>query len=237
LSCELYERGYVVLPCVIDEAAVTALRDALSQILDGCVDSVRSRNTSVYAVRNLLALSPTVRQLADSQEVRRVVGPLLGGDAIVVRAILFDKTAGANWKVACHQDLSIAVRERIDVPGFGPWSVKAGVVHVQPPQEILERMVTLRLHLDDCSAENGALQVIPGSHREGVLSPAQVEDWRRRVQPVPCCVPAGGALLMRPLLLHASSSATAPGHRRVIHLEWSADELPEGLEWNEGNGT
>jgi ectoine hydroxylase-related dioxygenase (phytanoyl-CoA dioxygenase family) len=236
VSCELDENGYVVIPSVVDGSCMAALRDALAEVFHDSADSVRSKKTSVYAVRNLLTLSPAVRQLAGSPEVRRVVEPLLGAGARVVRAILFDKTAGANWKVAWHQDLSIAVRERIDVPGFGPWSVKAGVVHVQPPRAILERMVTLRLHLDDCSIDNGPLEVIPGSHRAGVLSPAQVEEWRRRVPPVACCVPAGGAMLMRPLLLHASSSATVPGHRRVIHLEWSADELPEGLEWNEGNG-
>jgi ectoine hydroxylase-related dioxygenase (phytanoyl-CoA dioxygenase family) len=94
-------------------------------------------------------------------------------------------------------------------------------------------MVTLRLHLDNCGPENGPLQLLPGSHRQGVLSPAQVQAWRERTTPVSCCVPAGGALLVRPLLLHASSAATAPGHRRVIHLEWSADELPGGLAWHE----
>jgi ectoine hydroxylase-related dioxygenase (phytanoyl-CoA dioxygenase family) len=125
------------------------------------------------------------------------------------------------------------VRERAETPGFGPWSVKAGVPHVQPPPELLARMLTLRLHLDDCGPANGPLQVLPGSHADGALSPAAVAAWRGRVPPEACLVPAGGAVLMRPLILHASSAATAVGHRRVVHLEWSADELPGGLRWHE----
>ena len=148
-----------------------------------------------------------------------------------MRGILFDKTPGANWNVVWHQDLSIAVRERRDVPGFGPWSQKAGVAHVQPPPTILERMLTVRLHLDDCDEANGPLLVLPGSHRSGRLTPEQVQQWRGKTAAVPCLVPSGGALLMRPLLLHASSSSQSPRHRRVVHLEYAAEALPEGLEW------
>ena len=36
---------------------------------------------------------------------------------------------------------------------------------------------------------------------------------------------------MRPLLLHASSIAIVPTHRRVIHLEYASQSLADGLEW------
>jgi ectoine hydroxylase-related dioxygenase (phytanoyl-CoA dioxygenase family) len=199
----------------------------------GGVDSVREKAGRVYAVRNLMAAVPAVAELATSPALRALVEPVLGGRAFPVRALLFDKTPGANWKVAWHQDLSIAVRTRIDVPGFGPWSVKAGVHHVQPPASVLERMLTVRLHLDDCGPDNGPLLVLPGSHVAGALSPAGVREWRARVAPVACHAPAGGAVLMRPLLLHASSAASAPGHRRVIHVEYANADLPGGLEWAE----
>ena len=142
-----------------------------------------------------------------------------------------DKTSEANWNVAWHQDLSIAVRERMDVRGFGPWSIKAGVVHVQPPREVLERMVTLRLHLDDCMAENGPLRVIPCSHSQGVLTPAKVSQMTSESKAVTCTVGTGGAIVMRPLILHASSKALRPSHRRVVHLEFSSAELPAPLQW------
>lgn len=132
-----------------------------------------------------------------------------------------------------HQDLAIAVDERIETAGFGPWSVKEGVVHVQPPPHILARMVTLRLHLDDCTAENGALRVLPGSHGQGELDADAIADWTARQPPVVCEIPKGGALLMRPLLLHASSPAKNPSHRRVLHVEYAAAELPNGLKWSE----
>ena len=101
-----------------------------------------------------------------------------------VRAILFDKTPSANWKVVWHQDLTIAVRERGVVSGFGPWSEKEGVVHVQPPIELLERMLAVRVHLDDCGADNGPVRVLPASHRVGRLSGEAIDEWRKLRAPV-----------------------------------------------------
>ena len=138
---------------------------------------------------------------------------------------------GANWKVPWHQDLTIEVRKKLDVSGFGPWSTKAGVVHVQPPASTLENMLAVRIHLDDCDESNGPLRVIPGSHRLGRLTSEQI--LRIAAQPaVRCTVPAGGVMLMRPLLVHASSACRDPRHRRVIHLEFAAGALPAGLEWH-----
>ena len=116
--------------------------------------------------------------------------------------------------------------------GFGPWSEKGGVPHVQPPAELLERMLAVRVHLDDCGAENGPVRVIPGSHRAGRLSPAAVDAWRAGAEPVDCLAERGAILAFRPLILHASSPAAAPAHRRVVHLEFAAEELPAPLEWH-----
>jgi ectoine hydroxylase-related dioxygenase (phytanoyl-CoA dioxygenase family) len=223
-------QGYAILPHILDANAVQSLLSVISKA-DDEGDSRRQKRGQIYALRNLLARVPEVAELAFSPAMRALVDPILGPHARVVRALLFDKTAGANWKVAWHQDLSIAVSERIDVEGFGPWSMKAAVQHVQPPIAVLERMLTLRLHLDDCFEDNGPLLVLAGSHAAGVLSPAQVADWRARVAPVACAVGAGGVVLMRPLLLHASSAATAPRHRRVVHLEFASGELPGSLKW------
>jgi ectoine hydroxylase-related dioxygenase (phytanoyl-CoA dioxygenase family) len=150
-----------------------------------------------------------------------------------VRALFFDKTPKANWRVSWHQDLTIPTRRRVEVPGFGPWSEKAGIPHVQPPASVLERMLTVRIHLDPCDSFNGPVRVLPGTHRHGKLTPAVIEAFRVSVQPVEAVVPAGGLLLMHPLLLHASSPALRPVHRRVIHLEYAADPLPSPLEWHE----
>jgi ectoine hydroxylase-related dioxygenase (phytanoyl-CoA dioxygenase family) len=229
---QLAHRGFAVVPDAVTPSTVLTLITAIEGARPD--PGLRQKNSRVYAMRNLLNLVPEVRELACSAEMSALIAPALGRSARVVRGLLFDKAPGANWKVAWHQDLSIAVRRRADVPGYGPWSVKAGVTHVQPPVQLLSNMLTVRLSLDDCGPDNGPLQVLPGSHAAGVLSPAQVAEWRRRVPPVACQVPPGGALLMRPLLLHASSEATSPRRRRVVHLEYAAGDLAGGLDWHEG---
>ncbi|MFM1767987.1 MAG: hypothetical protein RJA22_516 [Verrucomicrobiota bacterium] len=216
---ELAERGYVRVPGVLDAAAQAALREALGSVAGA-------------GRRGLLAI-PAVRALARSAPLRALAGLGLEGEPFPVRAIFFDKTPAANWAVAWHQDLTLAVAERVELPGFGPWSTKDGMVHVQPPAAVLERMLTVRLHLDDADEANGALRVIPGSHREGRLSAEAIQAWRGREAEVLCAAAAGDALVMRPLLLHASSRAAGARHRRVLHLEYAATPLPGGLRWHE----
>jgi hypothetical protein len=46
-------------------------------------------------------------------------------------------------------------------------------------------------------------------------------------------VKSGGAVVMRPLLLHSSTTAATPRHRRVLHFEYAAVDLPRGLKWFE----
>ena len=228
----LESEGYAIVSNVLDLQHVQSLISAVEGL--GEEKGVRARRSSTYAVRNLLSLVPQVRQLAQSESLLSLVEPVLGSQPRAVRGLLFDKSPDANWKVAWHQDLSIAVRQRIDLEGFGPWSEKAGVPHVQPPVSVLQKMLTVRLHLDDCTEENGPLQVLPGSHRLGLIPPRAIDQLHCDTRPVICTIPAGGAILMRPLTLHASSAATAPTHRRVVHIEYaSADALPPGIEWHE----
>ena len=217
--------GFAILPGVFAPAEVEALIDAAANIPDGL--GVRSR-TGVYAVRNLLQLCGPVRELAHSEKLRRIAG-----DGRPVRATLFDKTPGANWLVPWHQDLTICLAGRLDVLGFSNWSRKTGVWHVQPPAFVLENILSLRIHLDDCHEDNGALRVLPGTHASGRLSAAQIAEKAQSIAPVVCAVKAGGTLLMRPLLIHASSAASRASHRRVIHIDYAFTELPGGLRFLE----
>ncbi|BDI30068.1 phytanoyl-CoA dioxygenase [Capsulimonas corticalis] len=230
LALEIAARGYAIAPDVLTDMTIHAL---IQEIATAGSAAGQRKGSDVYAIRNLLDEAPGVRALARSPKALGLAAAILGPDYFPVRGILFDKTADANWRVIWHQDLSIAVRERREAPGFGPWSLKSGVVHVQPPTEVLEKMITLRLHLDECALENGPLRVLPGSHLAGRLSAGAIPEWRSRIPEIVCPVPRGGALLMRPLLLHASSDAAVPGHRRVIHIEYAAAPLPGGLEWFE----
>jgi len=226
-----FERdGFLIVPHLLPVAECDALAVELSVLLEGqrrLAPKVRG------GLRNVLRVSSRAAAVASSANFTSIVSDLIGGRAFPVRAILFDKIDGANWGVPWHQDLAITVAERIETPGFSPWSVKDGIVHVQPPQHILASMVTIRLHLDDCAADNGALRVLTGSHLNGELSSEAISDWASRSAPVICEIPKGGALLMRPLLLHASSPAKNPSHRRVLHVEYATTDLPNGLKWSE----
>jgi ectoine hydroxylase-related dioxygenase (phytanoyl-CoA dioxygenase family) len=209
-------------------------------IIPACLDVATTKNlckqfgdTSVPQ-RNLLSL-PCVLELARSSTVREIMESVLGSGCFAVRSIFFNKTRGSNWKVAWHQDLTIAVRERWDVEGFGPWTVKAGIAHVQPPPQVMQEILAIRLHLDESELDNGPLRVLPGSHLCGRLPAERIESWEK-LGAVTCAVPKGGALLMRPLLLHASSPCAKPKPRRVIHLEFAAAELPRGLAWHDRIG-
>src|SRR6266568_2848865 len=223
----LGDQGFAIIPDVVSREKV----DRVISEIQAALNAHDATNRSGYAIRHLMRAVPAVKELAQGAEIRALVEPVLGPQLVVVRSLFFDKTTEANWKVTWHQDLTIAVEEKVAVPGFTAWSVKEGVMHVQPPASVLDHMLTVRLHLDDCGAGNGPLEVMPSSHKAGRLNAKEICDLRDRHQAVACIVPRGGAVLMRPLLLHASSPATDPRHRRVVHLEFAAESLPGGLTW------
>ncbi|MBX3747044.1 MAG: phytanoyl-CoA dioxygenase family protein [Verrucomicrobiae bacterium] len=215
------DHGYRLVPSIFDAGEVSRMRVEADRV---------SADEGTACVRNLSHRSSLFRGIADGERLAGLIGAVLRP----VRGILFDKTAGENWSVSWHQDLTVAVESRVDVPGYGPWSVKDGVVHAHAPAYLLERMVTFRIHLDDTPAENGALRVIPGSHRHGRLGDAALEELTRRPE-VTCAASAGDVLLISPLILHASRRVTRPARRRVVHFEYAPpDALDPRLSWAEG---
>ena len=223
--------GFAIVENAVDSQTLTALEKELHHLE---IDHLASQRAGkAFGLRNLMAAVPLTRDLANSRELRSIVRPVLGNTARVVRTIYFDKHKDANWKVAWHQDLTIAVREKVDVEGFRAWSVKAEITHVQPSVAVLEKMLTLRVHLDDTSEANGALRVLPGTHRHGRLDPDQIQYWKQHQKVVTCSVNRGGVVAMRPLLLHSSLPSLNPTHRRVLHFEYASVALPAGLEWFE----
>jgi hypothetical protein len=225
--------GYAILDQVLTPGQVAEWLREARVYAGGGSDGLLDRGGEVYGGRDLLWRSTAFSHWAHSCELRSIVEPVLGPEAFPVRGLFFDKTASANWNLPWHQDLTIAVAARRPVAGFGPWTIKGGIVHAFAPADLLARMITIRIHLDDCLAESGPLRVLPGSHAAGRLDAAAVAGWigRARDRAVDCVVPAGGAVVMRPLLLHASAAATGSGHRRVIHVEYAAEALPGGLRW------
>lgn len=179
-------------------------------------------------IKGNLELNPL---LASGSALGSIAASALGTRCRPVRAILFDKTPRSNWSLAWHQDRTICVKKRVNVEGFGPWTMKGGMHHVAPPFEVLARMVTLRAHLDDVPVTNAPLLIAPGSHTVGRVPVGEIDQVVRRCGARACLADAGDVWLYAAPILHASEAATTPDHRRVLQVDFAAGELPGGLEW------
>jgi ectoine hydroxylase-related dioxygenase (phytanoyl-CoA dioxygenase family) len=223
------ERGYTTIADVYDMVQVAAIIQQINQADDS--SPVFRKTNDLFAIRQFLKELPVVQSLIFTDKLKTIIKELFSDDYFVVKSIYFDKPEQSNWFVAYHQDLTISVDKKIEMAGFGPWTVKQNQFAVQPPLGILERNFTIRLHLDDTDRNNGALKVVPGSHKKGVYRPETI-DWNTETEAI-CEVPRGGIMIMRPLLLHASNRTTNNARRRVIHIEFSNTALPGGLQWSE----
>jgi hypothetical protein len=169
--------------------------------------------------------------LSRSGAIGAVAARFLGDEVKPVRVLMFDKTPQSNWSVAWHQDRAITVSERRDAPGFGPWSVKDGHAHVAPPMEVLDRMVTVRAHIDDCGLDNAPLLAALGSHRLGRVGASQAEGVALEHQVLTCMARSGDVWVYSTPILHASEPSRSSGHRRVLQVDYAGFDLPCGLHW------
>jgi len=154
-----------------------------------------------------------------------------GEKVFPVRAVYFDKNQSNNWALGWHQDRTIAVKERSDLPGFTKWTMKNNVQHVEPPVGILEKMITIRIHLDDVGEDNAPLLVALGSHNHGRIPEAKYPSVLKKCKVHECLAKAGDIWAYRTSILHASKTAQQPKRRRVLQIDYSANDLPDGLQW------
>lgn len=200
-------------PCLNNlETALSSLRQSEAGL----------RLHGIEALRPLLARGGCIGAVADS---------ILGASAKPVRAILFNKSPEMNWSLAWHQDRTICVKDRRETPGFGPWTIKSGLIHVAPPFDVLTRMITLRAHLDDVPATNAPLLIAPGSHLHGRVAVNETDKIIALCGTATCVAKAGDIWLYATPILHASEKAAIPASRRVLQVDYAAEELPGGLEW------
>lgn len=215
--------GVCIVPDVTARSALAPLTAAATQMAGG------RGGARVHEVpRDIEALIDADGPLA------QVATELMGKAAKPARVLVFDKSAERNWGLSWHQDRSIAVRQRVDLPGFQHWTVKSGVAHVEAPVKILNSMLAVRLHLDDCGRDNGPLEVAKGSHRRGRLSKSEIKQLLPQLDCAACLAAAGDVVAMRGLTIHRSRPAVVPAHRRVIHVDYATCVLPGGLEWMRG---
>lgn len=206
----------------------TILFDVVSQdVCDELVAAISGRDPSKPGARDLLG-NRVVARTADALLQRLIGLELLGEQYRPVQCSLFAKGQGARWSVTPHQDLSVPLASRVDVPEWAGWSMKENVWFAQPPTAFLEQLVAVRLQLDENASETGPLEVVPGSHAKGRLASASVSKYAE--QRIKCVVPRGGALVMRPLLIHSSAKPLSPSPRRVLHFLYGP-MLPSGLSW------
>jgi ectoine hydroxylase-related dioxygenase (phytanoyl-CoA dioxygenase family) len=215
----LEEAGYELTDLTMSEAQCEQAASSIPGVSGGRA-----------GVRDLIQHPIVVRLLAHKR-LGDLLWSVVGRDLVAVKATLFDKTPETNWRVQWHQDRVLAVKEPLDVPGFGPWSRRSGSAHVDGPASVLAQMIAARIHLDPCGPENGPLRVIPGSHLLGKLSPEKLSQIVASSRPAEVCAARGSILLMRPLLVHSSSPSVSTEHRRVLHIEFAPAEAISPLSW------
>ncbi|MDR3026364.1 phytanoyl-CoA dioxygenase family protein [Chryseobacterium sp.] len=225
----IQEYGFAVINNVFSQKELEEINLVLQNI-DTSKENFR-KSEDLFAIRQFLKEVPEIKDLIFNENIQRVIKEIFGEKYFVVKSIYFDKPETSNWYVAYHQDLTISVDKKLDLPDFGPWTTKKNQFAVQPPLDILENIYTIRIHLDDTDENNGALKVVPKSHAKGIYRPETI-DWTIETEEI-CNVEKGGIMMMKPLTLHGSNRTTNGNKRRVIHIEFSDMELPEVLQWSE----
>lgn len=223
------EQGYTVMDNIFSTSEIENIKQIIEQS-DKSKETFR-KTADLFAIRQFLKELPDAVNYVLNVCLINTIREIFGKDYFITKSIYFDKPGASNWYVAYHQDLTISVANKIDTEGFGPWTVKQNQFAVQPPLSFLENNFTVRIHLDETNKDNGALKVIPGSHKKGIWRSDKI-NFSLEEERI-CPVPAGGIMLMHPLLMHASGRTINNKQRRVIHIEFSNKQLPENLNWSE----
>lgn len=219
MSLQLSRDGAQLFAALLDAAQLTSILEAVSGL---------PQHKAGVRLKGIEALNPF---LASDGCIGRLAASVLEKECVPVRAILFDKTENSNWSLAWHQDRTIAVEERIDVQGFGPWSIKDGMHHVEPPFDLLASLLTMRIHLDDVPDTNAPLLIAKGSHKLGRIVLEDIPKVVEGSDTYVCTAHAGDVWVYSTPVLHASKSADVPGRRRVLQVDYAAACLPDGLRW------
>jgi ectoine hydroxylase-related dioxygenase (phytanoyl-CoA dioxygenase family) len=215
------KHGFAIIPAVLADPDISKLEQAFA-----CADVRRSKAGVRHALRH-----SAVAEIARDARLLEIARCVLGTAAVPFRATLFDKSPNSNWLVVWHQDTALPLCEKHETPGWGPWSVKEGVIYAHAPTAALAQVLALRIHLDDSTADSGPLRVLPATHKMGVLSDDAIHKLAEEVTSADCLVPRGGVLAMRPLIVHSSSKSRSDISRRVLHVEYAASRFIEnGLE-------
>ncbi len=226
---ELDENGYSIIPNLYSNDEIEKILFCIENAI--LSETSFSKTKDIFAIRQLIHTIPELKTHLFNTHLTTLVASLFQSDYFLTKAIYFDKPGTSNWFVAYHQDLSISVTKKMEIEGYCNWTHKKGQYGVQPPIHILQNTITVRIHLDDTDQNNGALRVVPKSHLQGIIR-KESKDWNTETEYI-CNINKGGAMLMKPLTLHASNKTTNQKQRRVIHLEFSNQTLTKSIDWLE----
>lgn len=226
---ELNEEGFVIIPDFFTNDILSKIESLINGINLNTQTVLKTKE--LFAIRQFINVIPEIKPIIFNSKMKALIQNVGNKKYFLSKAIYFDKPSDSNWFVPYHQDLSISVDKKATVPRYSNWTEKHGQFGVHPPQEILENTITLRLHLDDTDCSNGALKVLPKSHKLGVVRKEYIKTKFEKV----CNISRGGVMLMKPLVFHASRRSNGKTNRRVIHLEFNSLVLGEPLKWLEYN--
>ncbi|MDX6183835.1 phytanoyl-CoA dioxygenase family protein [Flavobacterium sp. Fl-77] len=231
---QINAEGFAIINSVYTENEIEKLISLIESVTENNIEN-NTKNTTFRKSQDLFAIRQFHKELPQTlpfifnQKLKSIITENFGEGYFITKSIYFDKPEKSNWFVAYHQDLTISVNQKLEVKNFKNWTVKQNQFAVQPPTAILENNFTIRIHLDTTTKDNGALKIINNSHSKGVY---KVDDLAIENETI-CEVEKGGIMMMKPLLFHASNKTTNNERRRVIHIEFSNQQLPNGLEWSE----
>lgn len=223
------QEGYGIINKLYNEDEIAEINNCIET--NEIANQNFRKNKDIFAIRQVLQEIPKLQKLIFNKKLKDLIKTIGNDGYFVVKSIYFDKPATSNWFVPYHQDLTISLVEKIETKNYINWTKKNKQVAVQPPLSILENIFTIRIHLDDTSSENGAVKVIPASHKLGIITISSFEI--DKTNEFICEVEKGGIMLMKPLTLHSSTRTTNDKRRRVIHIEFSNQKLDNNLQWSE----
>ena len=231
-TTEINSEGFAIINDVFTENEIEKLISLIENTTENNPENATFRKSQdLFAIRQFHKEIPETLPFIFNQKLQKIIETAFGKGYFITKSIYFDKPEKSNWFVAYHQDLTISVNKKIEIENFENWTVKQNQFAVQPPAAILENNFTIRIHIDKTTKDNGALKVINNSHSKGILRIEKL-DFENEKETI-CEVEKGGIMIMKPLLFHASNKTTNNERRRVIHIEFSKHELPDGLEWSE----
>ncbi|AWA30935.1 phytanoyl-CoA dioxygenase [Flavobacterium magnum] len=229
---EINSEGFTIIENVYSADEIDKLISNIENVgIQNQHKNTYRKSDDLFAVRQFFNEFPQALEIVFNSSLKQIIKTNFGDNYFVTKSIYFDKPEKSNWFVSYHQDLTISVNQKLELDGFENWTVKQNQFAVQPPENILKNCFTIRIHLDNTSKENGALKVINKSHSKGIV---RLDNFTSKTGNESICeVEKGGIMIMKPLLFHASNKTTNNERRRVIHIEFCNQQLPNGLNWNE----